>query len=112
MKVRGELEAAEPLRRFGSGWISGVLGLMLGIAGLLLVFSLRAPGTFSMPEFRTLHANAWFRLVLHAILLAAFLLSALSLALRKMGRLPGNARIRMRMRYAPLVTSASRGHSR
>ncbi len=82
-KIRAELEAPSALRRFGSGWISGVLGLVLGVAGLLLVLSLRAPGSFSMPEIRALHPQVWFRLVLHGILLAAFACSALSLALRR-----------------------------
>jgi sterol desaturase/sphingolipid hydroxylase (fatty acid hydroxylase superfamily) len=82
-EVRGELEVAPPLRRFGSGWISGVLGLTLGVAGLFLVLSLRAPGLFSMPEVRALHDHPWFRLVIHAILLSAFGLSALSLTLRR-----------------------------
>jgi len=83
MKFRRELEAPEPLRRFGSGWISGVLGLVLGTAGLLLVISLRAPGSFSMPEIAALHAKPAFRIVLHGLLLIAFACSALSLALRK-----------------------------
>lgn len=82
-RLRGELEAPEGLRRFGSGWISGVLGFVLGLAGLFLVASLRAPGLFAMPELHAIHEKAWFRLVIHAILLAAFVLSALSLALRK-----------------------------
>ena len=43
MKLRGELEAPPAARRFGSGWISGVLGFVLGLAGFLLVLSLRAP---------------------------------------------------------------------
>ncbi|MBS0632075.1 MAG: sterol desaturase family protein [Verrucomicrobia bacterium] len=81
-KIRAELEAPPVLRRFGSGWISGVLGLVLGVAGLLLVLSLRLPGEFSMPEIRALHTHAWFRVVLHVILLAGFVCSALSLALR------------------------------
>lgn len=71
------------LRRFGSGWISGVLGLVLGLAGLALVLSLRLPGTFSMPELRALHERAAFRLALHAILLAAFACATLSLVLRR-----------------------------
>lgn len=81
--LRTELEAPPALRRFGSGWTSGVLGLTLGLAGLCLVISLRAPGSFSMPEIRALHAQGWFRVVLHVILLAAFACSALSLALRR-----------------------------
>ena len=83
MKVRGELEVPPALRRFGSGWISGVLGLVLGIAGLLLVISLMAPGLLAMPESQPLRSNAWYRVGLHVLLLGAFLLSALSLALRK-----------------------------
>lgn len=80
--LRRELEAPAALRRFGSGWISGVLGFVLGVAGLLLVLSLRAPGFFAMEETRAFQNTAWFRLVLHVLLLAAFALSALSLALR------------------------------
>ena len=48
-KVISELEAPDALRRLGQGWISGTLGLVLGIAGLGLVLSLRAPGTFCAP---------------------------------------------------------------
>lgn len=83
MKVRGELEAPPALRRFGSGWISGVLGLVLGIAGLLLVISLLAPGVFAIPETQNLRDNPWYRVAIHFILISAFALSALSLVLRK-----------------------------
>jgi sterol desaturase/sphingolipid hydroxylase (fatty acid hydroxylase superfamily) len=83
LKLRGELEAPPALRRLGSGWISGVIGLVLGVAGLLLVLSLRAPGIFATPEIRSAHNQLWFRFVLHALLLSAFAFSALSLALRR-----------------------------
>lgn len=82
LALRGELEAAPGLRRFGSGWISGVLGLVLGVLGLALVLSLRAPGTFATPEISALHERVWFRLGLHAVLIAAFALSVSSLVLR------------------------------
>ena len=82
LKLRGELEAPPAARPFGSGWVSGVLGFVLGLAGFLLVLSLCAPGLFSLPELRSLHENPWFRFGLHAILIIAFVLSALSLALR------------------------------
>ena len=82
MKLRGELEAPPALRRFGSGWISGTLGFVLGLAGFLIVLSFVAPALFSMPEVRALHENRWFRFALHTDLIAAFALSALSLALR------------------------------
>src|SRR5215469_6153426 len=82
MRLRGELEAPAALRRFGSGWISGVLGLVFGLAGLGLVLALRMPGQLSVPETHNLYANPWFRVGLHLLLLTAFGLSALSLALR------------------------------
>jgi sterol desaturase/sphingolipid hydroxylase (fatty acid hydroxylase superfamily) len=82
LKLRGELEAPPALRRFGSGWISGVLGLVLGIAGFSLVLALRMPGTFAIPETQNLYANPWFRFGLHAVLLAAFGCAMLSLVLR------------------------------
>jgi sterol desaturase/sphingolipid hydroxylase (fatty acid hydroxylase superfamily) len=81
-KIRRELEAPPALRRFGSGWLSGVLGLVLGLGGFLLVLSLRLPGQLAMPEIRALHGSGAFRLGLHVLLIAAFALSTLSLALR------------------------------
>ena len=82
LKLRSELEAPTALRKFGSGWISGVLGLVLGIAAFALVLALLMPGTFSIPETHGLYGNVWFRVGLHGLLLVAFGLSALSLALR------------------------------
>src|SRR5437868_13124900 len=81
-EVRSELEAQPALRPFGSGWISGVLGFVLGVAGFGLVVTLRFPGIFSIPEAHGLYSNPWFRVGLHILLLTAFGLSALSLALR------------------------------
>ena len=81
-KLREELEAPAPLRAFGSGWISGVAGLVLGLVGLALVVSMRAPGQFAMPELAALHAKTWFKAGILAILLLGFAASALSLALR------------------------------
>src|SRR5258707_13137369 len=52
LKLRGELEAPPALRQFGSGWISGVLGFVLGSGGLLMVLAMRAPNVLSMPETR------------------------------------------------------------
>ena len=82
LKLRGELEAPPALRRFGSGWISGVLGLVLGVGGFFLVLSLRAPGLLAMPEAQPFETTVWFRLFLHLLLLTAFGMSVLSLVLR------------------------------
>ncbi len=82
-KVRNELEAPPALKSFGSGWISGVLGLILGVAGLCLVLSLRYPGVFSMEEITPMQNAGWFRAVVMAILMIAFVFAMLSLILRK-----------------------------
>ena len=83
MDLRKELESPPALRRFGSGWISGVIGLVLGLGGLFLVISIRYPNLLTMPETRALQENVWFRLGLHLILVAAFALAVLSLVLRR-----------------------------
>jgi hypothetical protein len=83
LKLRGELEAPPALRRFGSGWISGVIGLVLSVGGLLLVISIRLPGLLTMPETRPLQDNPWFRVGLHFVLIVAFVLAVLSLVLRR-----------------------------
>jgi len=106
IKLRGELEAPPALRRFGSGWISGVLGLVLGLAGFLLVLSLRAPSLFSVPELRSLHENPWFRFGLHAVLITSFVLSALSLALRP-GKVLGTCGVSLAILAAILGGSQS-----
>ncbi|MDB6022270.1 MAG: Fatty acid hydroxylase, partial [Pedosphaera sp.] len=90
LKLRGELEAPPGLRRFGSGWISGVLGFILGVAGLLLVISLRAPGMLAMPEARVFETNPWFRVFLHILLIGSFACSVLSLVLRR-GKMLGTS---------------------
>lgn len=90
LKLRGELEAPPALRRFGSGWISGVIGFLLGVAGLLLVISLRAPAVLTMPEARAFETNPWFRLFLHVLLIGAFGCSVLSLILRR-GKMLGTS---------------------
>jgi sterol desaturase/sphingolipid hydroxylase (fatty acid hydroxylase superfamily) len=81
-RLARELEAPPALRRFGRGWISGVLGLALGATGLALVLSVRLPGTFALPELRAWHDDPWFRFALHAVLLGGFACALLSLILR------------------------------
>ncbi len=83
LHIRKELEAPPALRRFGSGWISGVIGLVLGISGLLMVLSMRMPNLLTMPETRQIQDNHWFRLGLHVLLIGAFALALLSLVLRR-----------------------------
>lgn len=106
MKLRGELEAPAGLRRFGSGWVSGVLGLVLGIAGFSLVLAQVMPGAFVTPEFRGLYNQHAFRIGLHILLLTAFGLSALSLALRP-GKMLGTCGISLTLLAAILGGSGA-----
>ena len=82
LKLRRELEAPPALRKFGSGWISGVLGMMLGLAALGAVIMMRFPGVFVMKESAALVAHPGFRTGMMALMVLAFLFSMLSLLLR------------------------------
>lgn len=81
--LRQELEAPVPERRFGTGWISGVLALGLSVLGLGAVLCLRYPDLFTVPEARRLYNVGLIRLALHLVLIAAFLLGTVSIVLRK-----------------------------
>ena len=82
MKVRRELEAPPALRRFGSGWISGVLGLMLGIAAVAGVIMIWFPGVFTTAEMSEAYATGWYRPALFGVIIGGFVFSMLSLILR------------------------------
>ena len=82
LKLRRELEAPPALRKFGSGWISGVLGMMLGLAALGAVIMMRFPGVFVLKESAALVAHPGFRTGMMALMVLAFLFSMLSLLLR------------------------------
>lgn len=80
--IREELECVPTLRRFGSGWISGILGLILGIASLGLVLVMRFPGIFGAVEFSALRSAPGFRLFFMLLMIVAYVSSLLSLVLR------------------------------
>lgn len=80
--LQRDLEAPIEVRRFGSGWFAGFFALVLAIAGLGLVASLRWPDWFSTPELDPVRAWTGLRPVVHATLLGAYALSLLSLMLR------------------------------
>jgi sterol desaturase/sphingolipid hydroxylase (fatty acid hydroxylase superfamily) len=81
--LREDLEAPAPERRFGSGWISGVLALTLAVLGLGTVFCLLYPNLLTVPSARPLYNVVLIRLTLLVVLVAGFLLSVVSLVLRK-----------------------------
>ncbi|WP_293867597.1 sterol desaturase family protein [uncultured Alsobacter sp.] len=82
-KLRSELETPRAQRPFGSGWLSGTLGLLAGAAALLMVVALRYPTLFTTPELAMVRGSAFFRPVLYVFLVAGFCLAGLSLLLRR-----------------------------
>jgi sterol desaturase/sphingolipid hydroxylase (fatty acid hydroxylase superfamily) len=80
--LRAELEAPAELRAFGSGWIAGVLALALALGALFLVLVLRQSALLSTPELAGLRDSQWLRPGILVMMLTAFLLACLSLALR------------------------------
>jgi len=80
--LRNELEAPREARPFGSGWIAGTLALLAATAGLILVIALRHPSLFTLPELGAIRQQAFFQPLVHLMLLAAYILAAISLLLR------------------------------
>lgn len=83
LAIRNDLEASAEARQFGSGWISGLLALVAGLAGLLLLHSQRFPQWFSMKELAPLHTQANLTLAIHSIMLVGFFLAICNLILRR-----------------------------
>jgi sterol desaturase/sphingolipid hydroxylase (fatty acid hydroxylase superfamily) len=83
LALRRELQSHPALTRFGSGWISGVIGLVLGIGSLGLVLVMRFPGLFGTAELAAVREAASFRWVIMGLMLIAYLSSLLSLVLRE-----------------------------
>jgi sterol desaturase/sphingolipid hydroxylase (fatty acid hydroxylase superfamily) len=84
MTVLGrDLDAPAAERRFGTGWISGVLALVLAVVGLGTVLCLRYPELLTMPEAREFYNVGLIRLALHLVLIGAFVLGTISIVLRQ-----------------------------
>jgi len=81
--IAAELETPRHRRPFGSGWLSGTLGLLAGLAGLGMVIVLRYPAVTRMPELAAIDGSAFYRAFLYFALIWGFLLAALSLTLRR-----------------------------
>jgi sterol desaturase/sphingolipid hydroxylase (fatty acid hydroxylase superfamily) len=85
-ELRGALRAdlqAEKDRKFGTGWISGVLALACALAGLITVLCIRYPNLLTTPMLREQLDVGLVRLALHVVLILGFLLAVLNLALRR-----------------------------
>ncbi|MCA9117052.1 MAG: hypothetical protein KDA79_18400, partial [Planctomycetaceae bacterium] len=70
-------------RRFGTGWISGVAGVVLALVGLGTVLCLRYPQFLTVADARGMYNVGLIRLALHLVLIAAFVLGVLSIVLRR-----------------------------
>lgn len=73
----------EAPRRFGTGWISGILAVVLGVLSVLAVLCLHFPEWLTLPELRGRYPLPLVRLAIDLSILAASLLSGLSLLLRR-----------------------------
>jgi sterol desaturase/sphingolipid hydroxylase (fatty acid hydroxylase superfamily) len=70
-------------RHFGTGWISGVLGIVLALLALFAVLCLHFPHYLTLPELRGVYPLEWVRLAIDVSLLATMALAGVSLLLRR-----------------------------
>jgi lathosterol oxidase len=69
--------------RFGTGWVSGTIAVVLALVGLLAVLCFHFPEYLTIPELRDKYPLPILRGVLHVILVAGFLLGLTSVMLRQ-----------------------------
>ena len=81
--VRHRLETSTTDRRLGSGWISGVFAVALGLTGLGAVLCIRYPEVLTVPEAREVYDLRLIRLLLQFVLATGFALGIVSIVLRK-----------------------------
>ena len=70
-------------RHFGSGWISGVLSIVLGLLALFAALCLHFPQYLTLPELRAIYPLELVRLAIDLGLLATLGLAGLSMLLRR-----------------------------
>ena len=75
------LTTTEPTR-FGSGFLSGMLSAILGIAACGVVLSGRFPEYLMQSDLRPLYASPYARAIVHLMLVAAFVFGSISAFLR------------------------------
>ncbi|ESQ90833.1 hypothetical protein ABAC460_08365 [Asticcacaulis sp. AC460] len=83
LAIRNDLEAPEEARRFGSGYISGVLALILGGCALLLLLSQQYPALFSVDDLAPLRSNPIYIAAVQVLALMGFVLACVNLVLRR-----------------------------
>ena len=81
--LRADLASEKADRKFGTGWISGVLALFLAMAGLIAVLCIRYPNALTTPMLREQLDVGLVRIALHIDLILGFALAVLNLTLRR-----------------------------
>ena len=102
-------------KHFGSGWWSGVFGLLLGLGSFLAVLVFRYPQWLTASETAPRYPVETMRAILALAIVAGFLLSALNILLRPSKRLgspaSSSARRRSLPAEAPSKSAAARPRS-
>lgn len=70
-------------RDLGSGWISGVLSVILGLLAICAVLALHFPQWLTVPELRSRYPIDLVRLIIDWAIFATMVLAAISLVLRR-----------------------------
>lgn len=70
-------------RRFGSGWLSGVLAIVLGLLSVAAVLCLHFPQWLTMPELRGRYPLPLVRGAIDSAILVTLVLAGLSMLLRR-----------------------------
>jgi lathosterol oxidase len=70
-------------RAFGTGWLSGVVSIVLGAVGLAAVFCFHFPSLLTVPELRALYPVPVIRALLHLVLVWSFIAGVISVCLRR-----------------------------
>ena len=79
----GRIFADAAPRRFGTGWISGVLAVLLGVLALAAVLCLHFPHWLTIPELRSKYPLEVVRTAIDVAILLVLALAGLSLLLRR-----------------------------
>ncbi len=81
--LREELETPRAERPLGSGWLSGAGGLLAALVSLAAVTCMQWPSLLTTPEVRAIASAPWFRILLHVVLILAYVFAFTSIVLRE-----------------------------
>ena len=80
-QLKAEMDSEN--RQLGQGWVSGMLSMVLGFAGLSAVLCVLYPQWLTVEDVRGYYNVGLIRIALHLVLISAFMLGAISLVLRQ-----------------------------